>query len=212
MESILAERTETDQKHLDISSEMDAFEGYNSPHAMRLAFIACGLADALNLASHDRDALEQAALIHDIGEMKMAREYIALSRRLSVNERIDLERHPVIGEQEAARLGHPRSVQLLVRWHHEWWCGSGYPDRIEGEQIPLAARILRVADTYCAMTAARPYRRPFSDEDARNHLKEWAGIEFDPAIVKTFLAGKFDEPVRPTTGYPDPFEDGLEII
>ncbi|MBP7377923.1 MAG: HD domain-containing protein, partial [Pyrinomonadaceae bacterium] len=77
---------------------------------------------------------------------------------------------------------------LIVRWHHEWWNGSGYPDGLEGEQIPLAARILRVADTYSALVADRPFRGALTDENARKYLIEWAAIEFDPTVVKAFLA------------------------
>ncbi len=118
----------------------------------------------------------------------MARDYIAASRVLTVEERIDLQRHPVIGEQSTAKIGLPRAVQLIVRWHHEWWNGSGYPDGLEGEQIPLAARIFRVADTYSSLVSPRPFREAMSPEDARKYLIEWAGIEFDPAVVKAFLS------------------------
>jgi HD-GYP domain-containing protein (c-di-GMP phosphodiesterase class II) len=99
-----------------------------------------------------------------------------------------MQRHTVIGEQEAAKRGWNRAVQLLVRWHHEWWNGAGYPDALEREQIPLAARILRVADTYSAMTDARPYKPAVSVTEAKRYLTEWAGIEFDPKIVKAFLS------------------------
>jgi HD-GYP domain-containing protein (c-di-GMP phosphodiesterase class II) len=146
VQSILPERTETDAKLLALSGRIDEFEGYALPHARRVAAIALSLGASFNLASRDRFFLEQAALIHDIGELTMNREYIRARRGLSVAERIDLERHPVIGEQEAAKLGLPRGVQLIIRWHHEWWNGGGYPDAIVGDQIPLAARILRVAD------------------------------------------------------------------
>ena len=118
----------------------------------------------------------------------MDREFIRSPRELSSSERFDLERHPVIGEQETAKLGLPRGVQLIVRWHHEWWNGSGYPDGLESEQIPLAARILRVSDTYAALTAARPHRAANTVEEAKKYLVEWAGIEFDPTVVKAFLA------------------------
>ena len=83
-----------------------------------------------------------------------------------------------------------RAVQLIVRWHHEWWCGAGYPDALTGEEIPLAARILRVADTYAALVTPRPYRPAMSQEEARKYMVEWAGIEFDPAVVKAFLSPK----------------------
>jgi HD-GYP domain-containing protein (c-di-GMP phosphodiesterase class II) len=141
-----------------------------------------------NLSAHDRFSLRQAALVHDIGEAAMNRDYIKASRALTAEERIDMQRHTVIGEQEAARNGLGRAVQLLVRWHHEWWNGTSYPDALEREQIPLAARILRVADTYAALTDARPFREPMSKADARGYLMDWAGIEFDPKIVKTFLS------------------------
>src|SRR5215218_1088095 len=81
-----------------------------------------------------------------------------------------------------------RSVQLLVRWHHEWFGGGGYPDALRGEQIPLGARILRVADAYAALTDARPWRAAGTEAEARKHLGLWAGIEFDPAVVLAFLS------------------------
>jgi len=166
-------------------------------NVQRIAAIADVLATTFNLASRDRFFLQQAALVHDIGEMSMNREYIRAPRELTTSERFDLERHPVIGEQEAAKLGLPRGVQLIVRWHHEWWNGAGYPDGLESEQIPLAARILRVSDTYAALTAARPHRASRSAEDAKKYLVEWAGIEFDPTVVKAFLAAARQAQTRP---------------
>ena len=188
MESILAERTDAEDKLLRISARMDDFERYAAGHAVRMATIADSLGAAFNLASRDRFFLKQAALIHDIGEMSMNREYIHVSRDLSASELLDLQRHPVIGEQDAAKLGMPRGVQLTIRWHHEWWNGSGYPDGLEGDQTPLAARILRVADTFASMTAARPFRQAIPAAEAKKYLVEWAGIEFDPTVVKAFVA------------------------
>ena len=118
----------------------------------------------------------------------MNREYIKENRVLTPDEFLDMQRHPVIGEQETARRGMSRGVQLLVRWHHEWWNGSGYPDALEGEQIPLAARILRVADSYSALTDNRPRRQAMEDEEAKRYMTEWAGLEFDPKVVKAFLS------------------------
>jgi HD-GYP domain-containing protein (c-di-GMP phosphodiesterase class II) len=124
----------------------------------------------------------------------MEREYIQRAGSLTDEERLDLARHPVIGEQEAARASAGRPVQLLVRWHHEWWNGCGYPDALRQNEIPLAARILRVADSYSALTDARPFRPAMSEEKAREHLIERAAIEFDPAVVTAFLSmGHLDE-------------------
>lgn len=216
VQSILSEITETDGKLLAVSSRIDEFEGYATPHARRIAAIAALLGASFNLASRDRFFLEQAALIHDVGELAMNREYIRATRGLSTAERIDLERHPVIGEQEAAKLGLPRGVQLIIRWHHEWWNGGGYPDAIVGEQIPLAARILRVADTFAAMTGTRPFRIALADDDAKKYLTEWTGIEFDPSIVKTFLSLDLRERARiVSTMQPqsaDPFDEGFSLI
>lgn len=176
-----------DERLLSLAALIDDFEGYTHPHALRIAVLADEVAKKFNLAPHDRHTLRQAALVHDVGEMVMNREYIHANRILSDEERVDMQRHTVIGEQESARRGLSRAVQLLVRWHHEWWNGAGYPDALEHTQIPLAARILRVCDTYAAMTDSRPYSVPISESEARRYLTEWAAIEFDPLVVKAFL-------------------------
>ena len=173
---------------LNIAGTIDDFEGYAHPHAARIAVLSDATAKLFNLASHDRHALRQAALVHDIGELAMNRDYIGARRVLTEAERIDMQRHPVIGEQEAAKRGLSRAIQLLIRWHHEWWNGAGYPDALMRDRIPLAARILRVTDTFAAMTDARPYKPAISSENARKYLIEWAGIEFDPLVVKAFLS------------------------
>lgn len=176
-----------EDKLLDLSTKIDEFEGYSHAHGLRIAEIADLIAAGFGMASHDRFVLQQAALIHDIGEMAMNREYIRESRLLTDVERLDMHRHPVIGEQEASKRGFSRGVQLLVRWHHEWWNGEGYPDRLAGEEIPLAARILRVADSYAAITDDRPRRAARTEEEARKYLIESAGIEFDPKVVNRFI-------------------------
>nr|MBA2380165.1 HD domain-containing protein [Blastocatellia bacterium] len=165
----------------------DEFEGYTHAHALRIAEIAEQLGRVFHMASQDRLVMQHAALVHDIGEMVMNRPYIRENRELTQAERLDLQRHPVIGEQQTARRGFSRGVQLLVRWHHEWWSGQGYPDGLQGENIPLAARILRVADCYAALTDDRPRRKARTTAEARQYLTEWAAIEFDPRIVKEFL-------------------------
>lgn len=197
MNSIFGEKQAPDDIVQRSSATMDEFEGYPRGQASRVAWIADALGESFNLASRDRTFLQQAALLHDVGELRMNREYIGANRALSSAELLDLQRHPVIGEQEVAKLGLPRGVQLLVRWHHEWWNGGGYPDGLEGEQIPLAARILRLADTYCSLTTERPYRTAISDEEARKYLTLWAAIEFDPAIVMAFRSVRMFSEIQP---------------
>lgn len=173
---------------LRLAAKVDEFEGYAHPHASRVARLADALAAGFRLSRADRTSVVFAALLHDIGEMTMSRDYIKRDGPLGEAERLDLARHPVIGEQEAARSGADRAVQLLVRWHHEWFGGGGYPDALRGEQIPLGARILRVADAYAALTDARPWRPAGTESEARKHLGLWAGIEFDPRVVRAFLS------------------------
>jgi HD-GYP domain-containing protein (c-di-GMP phosphodiesterase class II) len=185
-----------DPELLALSAKMDAFEGYVHPHGRRIAAISDSLGATFHLAHQDRIFLQQAALIHDVGEMVMNREYLQVNRIFVPDERVDMQRHPVIGEQQAAKHGLSRAAQLLIRWHHEWWNGAGYPDGLEFDQIPLAARILRVADTFCALTDARPFRKALSEEEARRYMAAWAGIEFDPTVVKAFLTLEVSSELR----------------
>lgn len=173
---------------IQLARTVDKFERYENPHAQRIAGLADEIANAFHLARHDRGSLHAAALLHDLGEVAMERDYIQATGPLSDEERLDLARHPVIGEREASRVGADRAAQLLVRWSHEWWNGAGYPDALRREEIPLAARILRVADSYAALTDARPFRPAFTEEAAKRELVNRAGIEFDPGVVKVFLS------------------------
>jgi HD-GYP domain-containing protein (c-di-GMP phosphodiesterase class II) len=216
--SALSKETEKEraaaEAYLQLAAASDRFERYANPHATRIAAIADELAKAFHIAPQDRKLLRVAAYMHDLGEVAMEREYIERAGSLTAEERLDLSRHPVIGEQEAARASADRPVQLLVRWHHEWWNGGGYPDALRQNEIPLAARILRLADSYAALTDARPYRPAMNEGKAREVLIERAAIEFDPAIVTAFLGlGPFDElrsfakPEEPGT----PVEVGSEL-
>lgn len=170
-----------------LAKTVDKFERYENPHAQRIAVIADEIAQEFQLARHDRGSLYAAALLHDFGEVAMERDYIQAPGPLSLEERHDLARHPVIGEREASRVGADRAAQLLVRWHHEWWNGAGYPDALRREEIPLAARILRVVDSYVALTDKRPFRAALTVAEARRDLIDRAGIEFDPNVVNVFL-------------------------
>jgi HD-GYP domain-containing protein (c-di-GMP phosphodiesterase class II) len=177
----------SDEAFLQLATTTDRFERYENPHATRVAAIADEIAKIFNLARHDRGSLRAASLLHDLGEVAMERDYVQRADALTDEDRIDLWRHPVIGEREGSRVGADRAAQLLVRWHHEWWNGRGYPDAMRGEDIPLAARILRLADSYAALTDARPFRSALTAEAATREIVDRAAIEFDPAVVDVFL-------------------------
>jgi HD-GYP domain-containing protein (c-di-GMP phosphodiesterase class II) len=205
------------EAYLQLAVAADRFEQYANPHATRIAAIADELAKTFHVAPQDRKLLRIAAYMHDLGEVAMEREYIRRAGSLTDEERLDLARHPVIGEQEAARASADRPVQLLVRWHHEWWNGCGYPDALRQSEIPLAARILRLADSYAALTDARPFRAAMSEGEAREHLIERAAIEFDPAVVTAFLSMSHLDELRSFAkteemAIPSATDDGLTLF
>jgi HD-GYP domain-containing protein (c-di-GMP phosphodiesterase class II) len=188
IDAIESEQLNVIEVFKNLSAGGDDFERYPNPHAARIAVIADQIGRSFSLGARDRFSLRIAAWAHDLGEVVMNRDYINRAGPLSEDERLDLARHPLLGEREAASAGADRGAQLLVRWHHEWWNGNGYPDGLRFEQIPLGARILRVADAYASLTDARPFRKAYSEKQAREHLLEWTGLEFDPRVVRALLA------------------------
>src|SRR5438552_7271056 len=182
----------------DLAGRTDEFEAYAHPHASRIAAIANQLARSFQLGARDRFSLRIAAHAHYLGELAMDRDYIHRHGTFSEDERVDLARHPLLSEREAAAAGADRGAQLLIRWHHEWWNGNGYPDGLRFEQIPLGARILRVADSYASLTDARPFRSADSERQAREHLLEWTGLAVDPRDVRALLSL---EPFKELKGY-----------
>jgi hypothetical protein len=153
-----------------------------------MAGLAVRLAQRLGLAQADVNALAEAALLHDIGLEAMAPDYHSRPAPLGYEQRLDLWRHSVIGEQQMAKRDATRYSQLLVRWHHEWWDGSGYPDGLAFEDIPIGARILRVAELFSALIGDRPYRRALTGEQVLAAVRASAGIECDPYVINALLA------------------------
>jgi len=176
-----------DHQLIKLAEETDRIEGYTEPHAAVITRLAEALGAHFDLRSSDLAALRFAALAHDLGERVMKRDYLLRPGELTWDERLDLWRHPILGEQAAAQRGLSRPAQLLIRWHHEWWNGLGYPDALAGEAIPMGARIIRVVDSYCALTLDRPYRLRLDEEQARQVIADQAGLEFDPRVVQALL-------------------------
>lgn len=172
---------------LKLAAETDRIEGYAEPHAVAVARLAVKLGARLGLHDRDLTAVKFAALAHDLGEREMKSSYLLRPSPLSDEQRLDLGRHPILGEGASAQQRLPREVQLLVRWHHEWWNGTGYPDGLAGEAIPLGARILRVADTWCALNSDRPHRARHDRANAERIVTAQAGIECDPQIVRVLM-------------------------
>ncbi|HEY7182576.1 MAG TPA: HD domain-containing phosphohydrolase [Blastocatellia bacterium] len=192
---------------LKIAIEIDRVEGYSEPHAIAIAWTAEKIGMRMGLHGIDLTALKFAALAHDLGERAMKRNYLLRPSELSWEETLDLWRHPILGEQAAGELKLPRQTQLLVRWHHEWWNGGGYPDGLAGEAIPPGARILRAVDSYFALISDRPHRRRFDRAEAEQVIADLAGIEFDPQVAKLLLQVIAEEAGESTFAYPAPGGD-----
>jgi hypothetical protein len=171
-----------------LADRIDSFKNYSSPHSRLMADLATHLARRLGLTQPDIHAIAEAAFLHDIGLHAMTPAYQLTPGPLSFEERMDLWRHPIIGEQQMSKRDAMRHAQLLVRWHHEWWNGMGYPDQLSFEDIPIGARILRAVELYSALIADRPYRAALSHEQAIDTLKASAGVECDPYIVKALVS------------------------
>jgi len=175
------------ERLMKLALETDRVEGYTEPHAVMIARLAETIGRQVGLHGPDLTALKFAALAHDIGERGLKRNYLLQPNALTWEETLDLWRHPILGEQAAAELQLPRQTQLLIRWHHEWWNGQGYPDGLAGAAIPVGARILRAVDSYCALISQRPYRQRYDLAEAEQIIADLAGIEFDPYIAKLLL-------------------------
>ena len=171
-----------------LAERIDRFEKYSQSHARVMAELSARLARRLGLGQSDINSIAEAAFLHDIGLYAMNPAYHASPGPLSFDERMDLWRHSIIGEQQMAKRDATRHAQLLVRWHHEWWNGSGYPDMLAFEDIPIGARILRAVELYSALTSDRPYRKALAEDQALATLAASAGIECDPYVVKALLA------------------------
>jgi putative nucleotidyltransferase with HDIG domain len=152
-------------------------------HLCRVRVYAAGIAAAMKLSDDEREALMVAALLHDIGKLAVPEYIINKPGRLTPEEFDRMKIHPVVGAQILERVSFPYPVVPIVRSHHEHWDGSGYPDGLKGEGIPVGARILAVVDCFDAMASDRPYRRALPISGAVSHVQKLAGVEFDPRVV-----------------------------
>lgn len=170
-----------------LASAIDARDPSTKLHSEHVSTIAVEIGQALGLSEADLEQLEWAGLLHDIGKIGIRDAVLLKPERLTREERILMNEHPVKGEEILKGVDKLARERPLIRHHHEWYNGSGYPDRLIGEEIPLLARVLHVADAFEAMTASRPYRPvPMSTARALEELRRYAGIQFDPTVVEAF--------------------------
>jgi len=157
-------------------------------HLDRVCGLSLLIAHRMGLGGDRLLRLRFAAILHDVGKLLVPEGILEKPARLTLEEVRRVRRHAVHGEQILKAGGVPLPVCRIVRWHHERYNGKGYPDHLRGEEIPLDARILGVADAYDAMTAVRPYHQGVNFRSARRRIAELAGRHFDPQVVDHFLS------------------------
>jgi HD-GYP domain-containing protein (c-di-GMP phosphodiesterase class II) len=167
---------------------IEAVDPYTCGHAGRVTDYVKAIVRELGVPDEQVDVAEIGALLHDVGKIGVDPAVLHKSAGLSDDELVAMKRHAVRGEEIIHSIGHPRiaDIRAIVRHHHERWDGTGYPDGLAGEGIPLLARALAVADSYDAITTERPYKPALSHERAMARLAEATGTHFDPRVVEAF--------------------------
>jgi putative nucleotidyltransferase with HDIG domain len=175
-----------------LAQAVDKRDKYTSGHSLRVKEIAVDIGREMRVGDQELEALEWGGLLHDVGKIGVPDNVLLKQERLTREERMIMNAHPVLGAEIIAPVTKLAPELPIIRHHHEWYNGSGYPDRLMGDEIPKLARILHVADAFEAMTAARPYRmKPLTAEQALGELRKFAGIQFDPAVVEAFVRTKW---------------------
>ncbi len=182
-----------------LAEAVDKRDPYTARHSHRVKEIAVDIGRVMRLSDSDLEALEWGGLLHDVGKIGVPDDVLKKPERLNRQERMTMNSHPVLGAEIIAPVTKLARELPIIRHHHEWYNGSGYPDRLIGDEIPKLARVLHVADAFEAMTAARPYRMtPLTNEQALAELRKFAGVQFDPIVVDAFVRTHHVE------GVPDP--------
>ena len=167
---------------------LDARDRYTAGHSAAVATYARDIAERMGLSTHDQDLAHLCGLVHDVGKIGLSGALLEKPGSLSLEERRQMEQHSEIGERILSNVDDYAEIAAIVRHHHERVDGNGYPDRLVGEDIPLLARIIAVADAYNAMTSDRPYRDAMPSRVARLRLAQAVETQFDTSVVAAFEA------------------------
>jgi putative nucleotidyltransferase with HDIG domain len=170
-----------------LAAAIEAKDPYTRGHSKRVTQYAIALAERLGVAGPGMKDLQYGAMLHDIGKIGVRGQILNKRGRLTPEEYKIIKRHPVIGERIIDRVDFLQGAKPVVRSHHERFDGTGYPDGLRDEEIPLLARIVAVVDFYDALTSERPYRPAYSADQTHLFIKEGIGREFDPVVATEFL-------------------------
>jgi putative nucleotidyltransferase with HDIG domain len=176
-----------------LASAIDAKDEYTRHHSTRVTEFSLKIAAKMGFSEKELGDLELAALLHDVGKIAVPESILNKPGRLTEEEFKLIKEHPVRGEAILSPVVELKEIARIVRAHHERYDGTGYPDRLKGQEIPLGARIMTIADTYDSITSERPYRKAASHRYAVKEIISCSGTQFDPEVVGHFLeiAGTF---------------------
>ena len=170
-----------------LSGAIEARDPYTRGHSARVTALAEAVARKLGWSEERLASLRHGGPLHDIGKLAVSDEVLRKAGRLDDHELAQIREHPKTGARLILRIAALRDAIPYVLYHHERWDGAGYPSGKAGEEIPLEARVLAVADAFDAMTSDRPYRRALTHEEALAEVERCAGTQFDPQIASVFL-------------------------
>jgi putative two-component system response regulator len=170
-----------------LADTLESKDLYTHGHSRRVSYYAGLLAERVGLPPAVRENIRLAAFLHDIGKIGVSNRLILKDGRLREEERSVLAKHPEIGESLLEPLALPPGVLQGVRHHHEHYDGNGYPDHLGGEEIPIEARVILIADAYDAMASDRPYRKGLPRSLITREFSKYAGAQFDPQLTAAFL-------------------------
>lgn len=173
---------------LALATAIEAKDPYTEGHIKRVASYALSLGKEMGLALWQLQVLRKAAFLHDVGKIGVSETVLLKPGPLTKEEFDQLKTHTVVGEKICRPLQQDRLIAEVIRHHHERYDGKGYPDGLAGEDIPIAARIMAIADAYDALTSDRTYRGRLSQEEALQILREGAGKQFDPKLALAFVS------------------------
>jgi|LSQX01.2.fsa_nt_gb putative nucleotidyltransferase with HDIG domain len=166
---------------------VDAKDIYTRGHSDRVSYYAVKLGEAFGLSEEEKEFLKVGGIFHDIGKIGTADDILFKTDKLSFNEYEEIKKHPLRGSYILSAISMFKDVVPIVKYHHERYDGNGYPEGLKGEEIPLLARILSVADAFDAMTTDRKYRSKLKLKDAMEQFKTHSGTQFDPVVVEKLL-------------------------
>ena len=171
---------------VSLTMALEAKDPYTEGHSVRVAAYSEAIGKQLGLPPATLDMIHRSCLLHDIGKIAVDETILSKKGRLNQMEREKMDMHVLIGENILRPIALLHPLLPGVRHHHERFDGTGHPDGLRGENIPIEARIMAVADAFDAMTSNRPYREPLPEEDALAELRQSAGAQFDPRVVAAF--------------------------